>query len=333
MKELVGRITALDPEASETLKVVSYFDTLIAKDVGRESLLRGAAAMAGAPVGYRDRARTTRIAPTGQPLAGPQTSLGQASWPTTAVTSDAVVWIEREGAPHANDAMVLERVSIALAITAARRARDSTGSVELALSEHATDEERGLALTRLHLDSKPRLRAVALLPDGPAPHGAPSATVFTSRGLARAAVIPEGAAPVVSGPMGIGTTVERHALPESWSAALIALRLTDEANQVVDADALGGLLILAEGADRQTSLHPDAIVLSGLDQSSLTLLDAIAGSDSIRSAAVRLGRHHSTVQERASALAGVLGYDPRTREGRIRYDIARILLKLSRPGL
>ena len=40
MQDLLGRLTALDPDASETLKVVSYFDTLIARAVGVESMLR-----------------------------------------------------------------------------------------------------------------------------------------------------------------------------------------------------------------------------------------------------------------------------------------------------
>jgi hypothetical protein len=32
MQQLVGRLTALDPEASATLKVVAYFDTLAGYD-------------------------------------------------------------------------------------------------------------------------------------------------------------------------------------------------------------------------------------------------------------------------------------------------------------
>ena len=40
MQELVGRLTALDPDASEALKVVAYFDALTASGVSLDGLLR-----------------------------------------------------------------------------------------------------------------------------------------------------------------------------------------------------------------------------------------------------------------------------------------------------
>ena len=54
MQDLLGRLTALDPDASETLKVVTYFDALVARSVGVESMVRGAAVLSGATVGQRD---------------------------------------------------------------------------------------------------------------------------------------------------------------------------------------------------------------------------------------------------------------------------------------
>jgi hypothetical protein len=50
MKELVGKLSALDPEAGDALKVVTYFDTLMDGHVSIETLVRGAATLAGAPV-------------------------------------------------------------------------------------------------------------------------------------------------------------------------------------------------------------------------------------------------------------------------------------------
>jgi len=61
MQDLLGRLTALDPDASETLKVVSYFDALVARSVGVESMLRGAALLSGATVGHRDGRHTMRV--------------------------------------------------------------------------------------------------------------------------------------------------------------------------------------------------------------------------------------------------------------------------------
>lgn len=53
MKELAGRLSALDPEASETLKVIAYFDKLVDGRVGPDGMLRGAAVLCGAPMGHR----------------------------------------------------------------------------------------------------------------------------------------------------------------------------------------------------------------------------------------------------------------------------------------
>ena len=85
MQELVGRLTALDPEASETLKVVSYFDTLVAGAVGLDSLLRGAAVLSGAVAGYAPPSsspvrRDVRIAPTGETLEKPDAATSD--WPS-----------------------------------------------------------------------------------------------------------------------------------------------------------------------------------------------------------------------------------------------------------
>ncbi|MGH3706382.1 MAG: hypothetical protein ACRDT9_17225, partial [Agromyces sp.] len=81
MQELVGRLTALDPEASDTLKVVSYFDTLVAGSVGIETLLRGAAVLTGTTAGRaaEDRA-AIRITPDGE-RAEPVADAAAAGWP------------------------------------------------------------------------------------------------------------------------------------------------------------------------------------------------------------------------------------------------------------
>lgn len=59
------------------------------------------------------------------------------------------------------------------------------------------------------------------------------------------------------------------------------------------------------------------------------LLDAVVDEQSVRAAAIRLGRHHSSVQDRLTALIDSLGYDPRTSRGHTRYSLARMLLRLA----
>ncbi|MFK4729664.1 helix-turn-helix domain-containing protein [Agromyces mediolanus] len=346
MQELVGRLTALDPEASETLKVVSYFDALVAAGVGAEALLRGAAALSGAPVGFLAPARRLRVGQDGGRLPSPVAPPSGARLRTVGEAS--VCWIERAGDPHANDAMVIERLGIALGIAEARRAAGGSGlagAVEIAVNPHATAEERGAALARLKLAAEPRVRAIAAPHEAEAPVDAPSAVVATRHGLVRAVLRraeqdggADGGAtahpPAVlggadAGHLGVGLALAPERLPESWASALVALRLADDVRPVVDASALGGLLLLAEAADARTEPHPDALALAALDARTLALLDALAETGSVRGAAARCGIHHSTVQERLLVLARRFGYDPRSPEGRTRYAVARVLLTLS----
>lgn len=41
MQELVGRLTALDAEATETIKVIAYFDALVAGHASTQVILPG----------------------------------------------------------------------------------------------------------------------------------------------------------------------------------------------------------------------------------------------------------------------------------------------------
>ncbi|MFJ4172625.1 hypothetical protein [Microbacterium sp. NPDC089696] len=330
MQDLLGRLTALDPDASETLKVVSYFDALVARSVGVESMLRGAAVLSGATVGQRDGAHIMRVRADGvriEPQDPGEEHLRRESG------ADAVAWIEREGEPHTNDAMILERLTLALGILRARRSVAPESAVELVLSAYSSPDERAAALTRLRLSSGD-LRVVASPPDpAPLPRH-PSAVVATRHGLTRATLLAADDDPCAAWPLGagarlgIGPAGAGAALTDSWSAALIAVRLTSDAEPTIRAEELGAALIVAQHAESAPA-HPDAVALDRLDARGLELLDAVAEERSVRGAAVRLGRHHSSVQERLTSLIDVLGYDPRTPRGHTRYALARMLLTLA----
>lgn len=243
-----------------------------------------------------------------------------------------MAWIERDGDPHSNDAMILERLCLSLGIVRARRTIGQESAVELAISSYASADERGGAASRLRLDGG-AMRVVASPPDpAPLPQH-PSAIVATRHGLNRATIVRaevdpatawrEGGAPR----LGVGLVAAGDGLPASWTAALVAVRLTTDDEPVIDAASLGAALLVAEAAESGGG-HPDAAALARLDSRSVELLDAVADERSVRAASVRLGRHHSSVQERLTALIGVLGYDPRTPRGHTRYALARMLLTL-----
>ncbi|MFJ6533372.1 hypothetical protein [Microbacterium sp. NPDC091662] len=177
------------------------------------------------------------------------------------------------------------------------------------------------------------LRLVASPPD-PAPLPThPSAVVATRHGLTRATILDAQTDVREAWPesgvlrLGIGLAGPGERLPASWSSALVAVRLTSADEPVVDAADLGALLLVADTAE-SSPLHPDAAALAALDERSRELLDAVAEEQSMRAAAARLGRHHSSVQERMTALVETLGYDPRTSRGHARYALARMLLTL-----
>jgi hypothetical protein len=320
MQELVGRLTALDPEASDALKVVSYFDALVAAGVGLDGLLRGAAALSGVVAGADRRARIIRRGPDGQSQPGTE------PFPRSPerACSAGTVWLERVGTRHANDEMIVERLALALDLIEARH--NPVSSLETVIDPTCTVTERTTALARLRVEPGSRIRIIATRSDAPA-GDAYSAAVPTHYGILRATLC-RAASPPPSKPAGLGPWVRADHAPESWDGAMIALRLTDSTDPVVDATDLGAMLLLARVHDPETP-HDDIRALARLDARSVQVLRALVEADSVRAAAAALGMHHSTLQARHEALTHELGYDPRTAAGKIRYAAAEFLLRLT----
>ncbi|MER7970518.1 PucR family transcriptional regulator, partial [Streptomyces sp. NPDC096080] len=61
MRELAGRLTAVDPDAGAAVQVITYFDRLAVDRAGLESLVRGAAVLAGCPARLVDDGRRVRV--------------------------------------------------------------------------------------------------------------------------------------------------------------------------------------------------------------------------------------------------------------------------------
>jgi len=330
MKELVGRLSALDPEASETLKVIAYFDALVDGRVGPEGMLRGAAVLSGAPIGHlrAGQAEGRRFGVDGAELAPGRPD----DWPAVPSADGSTVWLERAGAAHANDAMVLERLAIALSIQSVRldTSAPTRRAVEVLLAGDASEQEREQAAARLSLGAHTAIHAVAVPPtvrlDRPLAH----AVVATRFGLARAALSPDDRAPAPRA--GIGTAASGLSdLRESWRSALVALRLADDDEPVVRAADLGPLLQLAETEDLRASPHPDVLGIDALLATAWSerMLRALANGASQRSLAADAGVHHSTMGARLHELPTRLGYDPSTARGRTRLDVALMLHRLA----
>ena len=68
VKELAGRLAALDPDAGAAVRVIAYFDRLVDSHAGLETIVRGAAVLSGCPARLADDERRVhvRVEPDGR---------------------------------------------------------------------------------------------------------------------------------------------------------------------------------------------------------------------------------------------------------------------------
>ncbi len=333
MRELAGRLHALDPEATESLKVIEYFDSLVDGRVGVEGMLRGASVLAGVPVGYRAAASrvTLRYGADGARL--PDSEDGAASWVSHRLGDGGIVWLERVGARHASDAMILERLAISLLLHTRRL--DSTApvrrAVELLVDGGGSDAELDAALSRLAFPARTPIFAVAVSSTCPiaAARAVPEAIIGTRHGVVRAMLTTGADTPACRAGVGVPAHSARE-IRDSWRSALIALRLSDDSHPVLHAAELGPLLALVEIEDRKAQPHPDvAGVTSALTAGwSLEQLEQIGSHLSTRALAAAAGVHHSTMDARLRKLPSLLGFDPAARGGATRLHVALMLHRL-----
>ncbi|WP_404433799.1 helix-turn-helix domain-containing protein [Microbacterium lacus] len=323
MQELVGRLTALDAEATETLKVIAYFDALVDGHASTDVLLRGAAILSGCGAGAIAGRTEMRVDATGA-----RSPVTRGDWPSRTFGDDGIAWIERSGPAHANDEMILERLAIALSIAWERTSAEAATrrALQTLIDPASTVEARLAAARSLKLSTQSLHRIVARAVDDSV--RGPSVTVPTRVGMVRVSVY-EQSEPVDGERAGIGVAKIPDHLGESWASALAALRLTSTRTPTVHADELGVLLLLVEAADRLVDAGQDApsdvCALSELVRTrsnALDLLECIASTDSLRSVASECGLHHSTVQARAAAFSDALGFDIRVPHGRTRLALA-----------
>jgi hypothetical protein len=328
MKELAGRLTALDPDAGAAVRVIAYFDRLAESRAGLEALVRGAAVLAGVPARLVDADRRVhvRVEPDGTRR---DTDLPpDPTWPSAALTPDGApaLWLERpEAEPSVVDAVILERaagvVRLVLDRTRGRAPADDPALVETVLDATAPEPARLHAARRLGLDPSAPARALARF-DGP-PRILPA----------------HPGAELPAGRLGVGPAVPVLDLPRSWAAARTALRFTadgtaqDPGQRVVHADELGGIALLADLVAPGAEAPPDVHALEAAVAATpglLATLHAVASTASLRAAAAEINVHHSTLQDRLSHAEHLLGWPVRTPQGRLRLQLALTMRHLAR---
>lgn len=333
MQELLGRIARLDPTASLGLRVIACFDELVVGNVNTRALLSAAASLAGCVAGFTQTVppRTVRVSPRGEPaenVVDPVEAFPRSS------AHGLTVWLERTGPAHANDAIILERLALAVRIRHGygRRDRDNQRELGIVLDPGASTESRSAAAGALGLTAQRSYRVLA----------APLFAVWTEHpvgiedvvptvfGPIHAMVVPATTVAVDAGPVGVGVATPVEHLPHSFRTALVALRLCRApVVPCVSADEYGGLI----GLIAETALgahHPDADLLDRLVAHAwaAATVEAVMRSGSLRQAARVAGVHHSTMQSRVDVLIDVLGWDPLDAQGRTRLGIAYLVWRL-----
>ncbi|MEU6553866.1 helix-turn-helix domain-containing protein [Streptomyces sp. NPDC046915] len=326
MKELAGRLAAVDPDAGAAVRVIAYFDRLAESRAGLEALVRGVAVLAGCAARLVDEERRVglRVEPDGRRAEVP--GAPEPDWPCVPLVPGGppALWLERVAAePSVVDAVVLERAAAAVrAVLDRTRGRapaarvDDPALVETVLDAGATEQVRLHAARRLGLAASARVVAPA---DG------------------QPRIVPEEA--VVEPPagrVGVGPAVPVLELPRSWAAARTALRFTsarEPGRRVVWAEELGDVALLAELVGPGAEPPPDvrAVEAAAADAPwMLRTLHAVASTASLRAAAAEAGVHHSTLQDRLTHAEHLLGWPVRTPQGRFRLQLALTMRHLAR---
>jgi hypothetical protein len=365
VKGLLLRLSALDADAESAVRVIAFFDRLIAQQPTLEALLKATATLAECPVGVDEPGRgvAARATPPGWTAGGRLTRATRPlhAGPVQADAETATVWLDRRGAPLPLDEILLERFAIAAAVAVAHAPLPVLGDpalVELALDEHAGEIERARALHLLGIPATSPVQAVAVAAADPAgaAHGLDSAARHfgAAIGTGYAVLLVGGGVPAGFRPdpgvrMGAGEVCPASAAPRSWYTARIALRFAstdshpapyhDDADvlaapALVRWDRLGVLALLAEHIPAEAAArHPDVAVIDALARErggadTLATLQAVAAAGSIRQAANRLHMHHSSVAARLARAQSALGFPLDTAAGRLRLATALVLAHL-----
>jgi len=329
MKELAGRLTALDPDAGAAVRVIAYFDRLSESRAGLEALVRGAAVLAGVPARLVDAERRVQVRVEADGSRRDSVVPPDPAWPSTALAPGGAtaLWLERTAAaPSVVDAVILERaagaVRIVLDRTRGRAPVDDPALVETVLDATAPEAARLHAARGLGLDPAAPARALAPLDGRP--------RIVAAR--------PDAEPP--SGRVGVGPAVPVLDLPRSWADARTALRFTadgtaqDPGLKVVYADDLGGVALLADLVAPGAEPPPDVQALEAAGATTpwlLSTLHAVVSTVSLRAAATEINVHHSTLQDRLCHAEHLLGWPLRTPQGRLRLQLALVMRHLVRP--
>ena len=323
MKGLLLRLSGLDADAENAVRVIGFFDRLITERAGLDVLVRSTAELAGCPVGLRAPGQGLELrADTGNAVtAGPMPVRAM----IRSLEGGVEVWVAREGKPAPLDDMLLERFAIAAAVLLDHPSvplpeLGDPALVELVLSESVGTAERSRALHLLGIGATAPLRVLA------AKGEVPGRSVLL--GDVRAVLATD--VPETGGRLGVGPLLPAIEAARSWQAARTALLYTSDSEPVAWWERLGGLGLLAriETADIAQLADVRALDRLAAEPDLIATLEALCATGSVRKAAASLHRHHSTMPARLARAESMLGFELDSAAGRFRLQLALMLRRL-----
>lgn len=352
MRALMQRLSALDADAENAVRIIALFDRMVQQRIGLAALVRSAALFSECTVGATDPAGrvAARASADGRPL--------DATKPATAtsypVDGGGEVWLERSGQPLLLDDIVLERFAAAVAITRDRQlaALPRLGDpalVELMISGTSGEPERARAIHLIGLTPAARVQVLAVAGDASellhhCPHLLGHAPVQDLHALVILGEQLPGGLAGRGTRVGVGPLARADEAWRSWHGARLAVRFTVDGPaherhgppqaHVVHWGDLGGLAALAEYVPTDAIAQiPDVTALDRLAAErtgavTLVTLQAFCRTESLRLAATALHMHHSSVAARLTRAEDVLGFPIRTATGRSRLMLALALRHL-----
>jgi hypothetical protein len=325
MKGLLLRLSGLDADAENAVRVIGFFDRLITERAGLDTLVRSTAELAGCAAGLHAPAQglCLRAEAGGAVTTGPVPRKAA----VRALEGGVEVWVARGGEPAPLDDMLLERFAIAAAVLLEHSSvplpeLGDPALVELVLSESVGTAERSRALHLLGIGTTTPLRVVA----------ATGAVAGRSVQLGNVRAVLTAEVPAAAGGrLGVGPLLPAVDAARSWQAARTALRYTSDSEPIVWWERLGGLALLAGQLDEaDIAALPDVRALDRLaaEPDMITALDALCATGSVRKAAAALHRHHSTMTARLARAESMLGFEIDSAAGRFRLHLALMLRRL-----
>lgn len=364
------KLLNVDAEGERALRVVSYFDQLLANQPDLESVVRATAILADCTAGLRapGELQSLRFTRDGNALSAHTDAPKTASAPlilTEFAQVEGSVWLERDDAKGNLDEFILERM--ALTATSVLRRHHESRSIDraagfsdpaladLLVNERANETDRSRAARLMGLDPGQSIQLVAIRPDAQTGRALDDVSTALRAGLQRpvhlaqmtndlllAVVVTH--EPImwteapISGCAASGPVVNVTEAPRSWARAREGLRfagLGPSWPRVVETSQIGALTMLLALDANDVRAQADVLSIQKLHDSasgseSIQILDLALHTDSLRSAAREANFHHSSIQTRLHRIEKHLGMELRSGAGRQRAAHALLLWQLFR---